>query len=61
MAMSKKDYELIADTLRSIANKGGDNCYFPGAVYYLATELAKNNSRFDRQKFIDRVYKDQDN
>lgn len=58
MAMSKKDYELIAATLSKVV----DMVETPGAsvaaweaVSALADAFADDNPRFNRQKFIDAV------
>lgn len=48
--MSKKDYELIAKTLR-LSNKA-DNIYYKSMVNDFAVALKTTNIRFDMNKFL---------
>lgn len=58
MSMTKKDYELIADTLLRTINtyKGMEaNTMARGAeqvAYDIANRLANQNNKFDRDKFL---------
>lgn len=49
MAMTKKDYAVIADAIRSIDFPLGRR----KAAFALARELGAQNERFDAEKFIE--------
>jgi len=50
--MTKKNYEALADALSS----GATNYGFEFVVDNVADVLASDNPRFDRSKFVNRVY-----
>ena len=55
--MSKHDYELIARVLRETSGnetyRQGAYALFNDLVFALAFELAQDNPRFDRDRFIE--------
>jgi len=52
--MTRRDFELIAGVVRFVAElKTTDKGTLYLLAYAFATELAKNNSRFERQRFMD--------
>lgn len=59
MAMSAKDYVLIArafNTALNAASRGRDRIIVGNAAQEIAIELKKDNPRFDVEKFWDAVY-----
>ena len=56
--MTKKDYELIADTFKQALSLGvvaGNNIRtetVQGVVYMMSDNLAKTNPKFDRVRFL---------
>jgi hypothetical protein len=52
--MTKKNYEALADALAF----GADDYGFEFVADKVADVLAADNPRFDRDKFMDRVFKD---
>jgi len=51
--LSRKYYEMLADTLANHVHRK----YVSELVHDLCLELKRDNRRFDRQKFEDRIYK----
>ena len=51
--LSRKYYEMLADTLANHAHR----TYVSELIHDLSQELKRDNPRFDRQKFQDRVYR----
>lgn len=49
--MTKKDYELIASSVRRMSSLGVDNMIYIADM--LAQDLYKANPRFDRNKFFE--------
>jgi hypothetical protein len=50
--MTRKDYQLIASVLANFIGDTGDVIDRDGVAYALATALAEDNPRFDRNKFL---------
>lgn len=52
--MTRRDFELIAGVVRYVAElKTTDRDTLYLIAYAFATELGKNNSRFDKARFMD--------
>ena len=52
--MTRRDFELIAGVIRYVAElKTTDKNTLYLIAYGLATELGKNNSRFDKPRFME--------
>lgn len=52
--MTRRDFELIAGVVRYVSElKTTDKDTLYLVAYAFATELAKNNSRFERARFMD--------
>lgn len=50
--MTRKDYQLIASTLKNFVGDSGDVIDRDGMAYDLADALGADNPRFDREKFL---------
>ena len=50
--MTRKDYQLIASVLANFIGDTGDVIDRDGVAFALATALAEDNPRFDRNKFL---------
>ena len=50
--MTRKDYQLIADVLAKFTAEGGVTIERDAMAYDLADALAKDNPRFDRERFL---------
>jgi len=51
-AMTKKDFQLIADVLKAHGTSPMNRCVVQDIVVSFANELAKTNPRFNAQLFI---------
>ncbi len=65
--MTRKDYQLIAEALRKArpieqgppdSHKDVARAQHRVAVSYITGALAKDNPRFDAQKFLNAIYKE---
>jgi hypothetical protein len=50
--VTRKDYQLIADLLKSANDEGNYNQALNPLINWFADELATTNPRFDRAKFL---------
>jgi hypothetical protein len=50
--MTRKDFQLIADVLKSNGTSPMNRCVIKELAVSFASELAKTNPRFNKQRFI---------
>jgi hypothetical protein len=50
--MSRRDYILIADAIRSVLDQVNDRSVIEPIVHAIATCMQRDNPRFDRRRFV---------
>ena len=51
--MTRKDFQLIADVLKASSTSPMNRCVIQELAVTFASELAKTNPRFNKQRFIE--------
>ena len=51
--MTRKDFQLIADVLKASGTSPMNRCVVQELAVTFASELAKTNPRFNKQRFIE--------
>jgi len=51
--MTRKDFQLIADVLKASSTSPMNRCVVQELAVTFASELAKTNPRFNKQRFIE--------
>ena len=51
--MTRKDFQLIADVLKASSTSPMNRCVVQELAVTFASELAKTNTRFNKQRFIE--------
>jgi hypothetical protein len=55
--MTRKDFQLIADVLKASSTSPMNRCVVQELAVTFASELAKINPRFNKQRFLDACLK----
>ena len=55
--MTRKDFQLIADVLKASSTSPMNRCVIKELAVSFASELAKTNPRFNKQRFVEACLK----